>query len=148
MTIPHTENLHWNEALALDMPQMDDTHREFVDLLSVVLEAPEADVLDAWSALIAHTQEHFSMEEKWMHDTAFGPGHGHATHHQFILQVMHEAQQRGASGDIGAVRQNAHELGLWFPEHAQTMDASLTRHLQSVGYDPHTGLIAKPQAPL
>ena len=29
--------LEWSDALALDLPLMDDTHREFVDLLALPL---------------------------------------------------------------------------------------------------------------
>jgi hemerythrin-like metal-binding protein len=148
MNIPHTENLHWNEALALDIPLMDDTHREFVDLLAAVLEAPDAQILHTWLKLIAHTQEHFKMEEKWMIDTGFASGTAHATQHQVILQVMREGESRGRDGEAGAVRQMAHELGLWFPKHAEGMDAELALHMQATGYDPHTGKIARPQAPL
>jgi hypothetical protein len=49
-------------------------------------------------------------------------------------------------GHLALVRQMAHELGLWFPQHAQSMDASLALHLRSAGYDPETGAIAHPQA--
>jgi hemerythrin-like metal-binding protein len=113
-----------------------------------VLEAPDTQILDTWVKLIAHTQEHFEMEEKWMLDTGFAPGNSHATQHQVILQVMREGETRGRSGEAGAVRQMAHELGLWFPKHAESMDASLALHMQATGYDPHTGEITKPQAPL
>ena len=34
-------NLEWSDALALDLPAMDDTHREFVDLLAAVNAAPD-----------------------------------------------------------------------------------------------------------
>jgi hypothetical protein len=40
----------------------------------------------------------------------------------------------------------AHELGLWFPQHAQSMDAALALHLRGVGYDTSTGIVHSPQA--
>jgi hypothetical protein len=33
----------------------------------------------------------------------------------------------------------ASELALWFPQHAQSMDAALALHVRRVGYDPVTG---------
>jgi hypothetical protein len=54
---------------------------------------------------------------------------------------MREGEVRGMDGDYAAVRQMAHELGLWFPQHAQSMDASLALHLRSAGFDPITGAI-------
>jgi hemerythrin-like metal-binding protein len=141
-----TTPLQWNEALALDMPFMDDTHREFVDLLSKVVLAPADDVLRAWTALILHTEDHFSQEDRWMLATGFAPGNCHSTQHKVILQVMHEGEQHGQQGDLTVVRQMAHELGLWFPQHAHSMDASLALHLRSAGYDPITGTVAAPAA--
>jgi hypothetical protein len=40
----------------------------------------------------------------------------------------------------------AHELGIWFPQHAQTMDAALALHLRRVGYDAETGIVSAPDA--
>ena len=39
--------LEWSDALALDLPLMDDTHREFVDLLAQVEQAVAADLDEA-----------------------------------------------------------------------------------------------------
>jgi hemerythrin-like metal-binding protein len=138
--------LQWNEALALDMPMMDHTHREFVELLQAVVFATDVDILQRWSALIAHTQEHFDTEDHWMLATGFAPGNCHATQHKVILQVMREGEVHGHQGDLAMVRQMAHELGLWFPQHAQSMDASLALHLRSAGYDPMTGTLTAPVA--
>ena len=35
-------HLEWSDALNLDLPLMDDTHREFVDLLAGVDQATDA----------------------------------------------------------------------------------------------------------
>jgi hypothetical protein len=35
------------------------------------------------------------------------------------------------------------ELGKWFAQHAQTMDAALTWHLDQVGFDPLTGQMSR-----
>lgn len=139
-------SLQWSDALALDLPLMDDTHREFVDLLAQVEAAPDETLLDAWRELIAHTDEHFSREDAWMTSTRFASSNCHSMQHEVVLSVMREGAQRGETGDLATVRQMAHELGLWFPQHAQSMDAALALHLRSVGYDPLTGIVAAPQA--
>jgi hemerythrin-like metal-binding protein len=138
--------LQWNEALALDMPLMDDTHREFVELLEAVVLAADADIAARWSTLISHTQEHFDTEDQWMLASGFAPGNCHSIQHRVILQVMREGEARGMDGDYATVRQMAHELGLWFPQHAQSMDASLALHLRSAGFDPVTGAITETSA--
>jgi hypothetical protein len=45
-----------------------------------------------------------------------------------------------------SLRHMAKELALWFPQHAQTMDAALALHLRGVGYDPLTDVVSMPQA--
>ena len=39
----------------------------------------------------------------------------------------------------------ASELALWFPQHAQSMDAALALHLRRAGYDPVTGVVSRPE---
>jgi hemerythrin-like metal-binding protein len=140
------EPLQWTEGLSLDMPLMDETHQEFVDLLAKVVTAADASVLETWSELIGHTDAHFAAEDRWMQHTGFAPANCHSTQHKVILQVMREGERRGQDGDLAVVRQMAKELGLWFPNHAQSMDAALALHLRSAGYDPITGQVSVPQA--
>lgn len=138
--------LQWSDSLVLGLPFMDDTHREFVDLLATVVQAPDDDLLAAWQTLIDHTDDHFGREDQWMRDTRFSSSNCHSTQHNVILQVMREGDKRGQAGEFGVVRQMAHELGIWFPQHAQSMDAALALHLRGVGYDTSTGIVHSPQA--
>jgi hemerythrin-like metal-binding protein len=138
--------LQWSDSLALGLPFMDDTHHEFVDLLAAVVNASDTDLLTTWRSLIEHTDDHFGREDQWMQDTRFSSGNCHSMQHKVILQVMREGDTRGQAGELDVVRQMAHELGIWFPQHAQSMDAALALHLRGVGYDPATGIVHAPQA--
>ena len=138
--------LQWSDTLALGLPMMDDTHREFVDLLAKVVNAPDDTLLPLWRELVAHTDEHFAREDRWMTATGFASSNCHSTQHQVVLQVMREGDIRGTAGELAVVRQMADELGTWFPMHAQAMDATLALHLRNVGYDPLTGQVSMPQA--
>ena len=117
--------LEWSDALALDLPLMDDTHREFVDLLAQVEQADDATVVQRWQELVDHTEHHFGQEDAWMVATRF-----------CLRQLPHHAAQGGAAGDArrhragraGRPAAHPHHDGLlaqWFPQHAQMMDASL-----------------------
>lgn len=139
-------NLEWSDALALDLPAMDDTHREFVDLLARVEAATDDALLSHWRTLVEHTDEHFGREDQWMQATRFSSSNCHSVQHQVVLQVMREGITRAEAGDLGAVRQMSRELAIWFPQHAQSMDAALALHLRSIGYDPVTGIVAMPDA--
>lgn len=138
--------LEWSDALSLDLPLMDDTHREFVDLLAVVASASDDTLLQHWQVLVDHTDDHFGREDRWMQDTRFSSSNCHTMQHKVVLQVMREGAVRGAAGDLAVVRQMASELAIWFPQHAQSMDAALALHLRRVGYDPESGVVASPDA--
>ncbi|HET7866855.1 MAG TPA: hemerythrin domain-containing protein [Burkholderiaceae bacterium] len=138
--------LQWSDALWLDLPAMDDTHREFVDLLAAVEAAPDDQLAAAWRALIEHTEDHFAREDRWMRDTRFASGNCHTTQHLVVLQVMRETEANALAGPAGLIRAMAVELGRWFPQHAQGMDAALALHLRRVGYDVATGQVSLPQA--
>jgi hemerythrin-like metal-binding protein len=138
--------LGWSDALSLDLPVMDDTHREFVQLLAAVEDAPDAQLMPAWSALIAHTDVHFGQEDRWMRDTRFTSTNCHTTQHQVVLQVMREGEDQGLRGRIDLIRPLARELAQWFVQHAQSMDAALALHLRGVGYDVASGTVARPEA--
>lgn len=138
--------LQWSDTLALGLPVMDDTHHEFVDLLAKVRNAPDDALLALWRELVAHTDDHFAREDRWMKDTGFSSANCHTTQHQVVLQVMREGDKRGTAGDLAVVRQMADELVTWFPMHTQAMDAALALHLRGVGYDEKTGTVNMPQA--
>jgi hemerythrin-like metal-binding protein len=139
-------NLEWSDALALDLPAMDNTHREFVDLLALAETAPDDSLLTHWSTLVEHTDEHFSREDQWMQATRFSASNCHSMQHQIVLQVMREGIKLINAGDLATVRQMIRDLAIWFPQHAHSMDAALAQHLRSVGFDPITGLVAMPEA--
>ena len=117
---------------------MDQTHQEFVELLALVRRSPDVNLLSRWAQLIDHTQIHFDQEDTWMKETGLLPGNCHATQHEIVLKVMREGGKRGLAGDLTLVRHMAAELGPWFRNHAQTMDAGLALHLRSAGYDLET----------
>lgn len=138
--------LEWSDALALDLPLMDDTHREFVDLLAAVHGAGDAQLLPRWLALVEHTDHHFAQEDAWMVSTRFASSNCHSMQHRVVLQVMREGAARAQQGDLQVLRVMAGELALWFPQHAQSMDAALALHLRRVGFDPVSGVVHAPHA--
>jgi hemerythrin-like metal-binding protein len=138
--------LQWSETFTLGVQVMDETHREFVDLLSRVMQASDTELMALWTELVEHTDAHFAREDRWMTDTGFTADNCHSSQHKFVLRVLREGEKRGQAGDLAVVRQMADELGVWFPLHANAMDAALALHLHHVGYDERTGQVSLPDA--
>lgn len=143
--------LTWNDALALQHPQLDRTHEEFVILLgelqALLEESGGNDPLPLYARLLAHTEAHFSMEEAWMAATGFAPDNCHSRQHAMVLDVMRQVQVHcHRENDLAPLRNLAEELVNWFPAHAEMMDAALVFHMAQLGYEPATGAIARPVA--
>jgi hemerythrin-like metal-binding protein len=139
-------SLVWSDALSLSMPVMDDTHHEFVDLLAAAEDAADDALPKAWQTLIDPTAEHFAREDRWMVATGFAPGNCHATQHAVVRQVLRDGLEVPDPQRPAIIRRMAQELAQWFPQHAQSMDAALALHLNSVGFDPETGELSDAQA--
>ena len=134
--------LRWSDAMSLDLPAMDETHREFVALLGVVSDATDADLVAAWEELIDHTNAHFGQEDRWMRQARFASVNCHTTQHLVVLDALREGLEAGRAGQLDEIRRLAHELAIWFPMHAQSMDAALALHLRGVGFDVESGSVA------
>jgi hemerythrin len=140
--------LTWNDALALQQPQMDQTHREFVDLLAAVeaaLAQPPAQLQAAYTRFVAHTEAHFEQEERWMVALGFAPQNCHSVQHAQVLQLLHEMARRlQTQAEPAPMHLLVPGLAEWFPVHAQSMDAALAQTMAEQGFDPVTGIAAQP----
>ena len=135
--------LAWSPELALAQPHMDATHQEFIDLLAeaeAALAGHHGTLLERFETLVDHTLEHFGQEDRWMAATGFAPENCHSYQHQAVLGVMIECAKRAREqADFEPLRVAVGELAIWFPQHAQMMDAALAEHMRNVGFDPATG---------
>jgi hemerythrin-like metal-binding protein len=138
--------LEWSNTLELGVGKMDATHREFVDQLNALSVAPDAEFLAQLDAFIAHTEEHFEQERRWMTQVPFPPIHCHTTEHEGVLEAMREARQHVYEGRMEVGRVLARELAPWFASHAATMDAMLAHVLKASGFDPDNASAPQPEA--
>lgn len=127
--------LEWSDGLALGQPVMDETHREFVELLNRFGAAGDADRLARLDEFIAHTEAHFRQEEAWMERTQFPPLGCHRTEHEGVLEVMREVRKRIAGGETHYGEVLAKAVAEWFPLHAGSMDTVLALYIRQTGFD-------------
>jgi hemerythrin len=143
-TQPSASPLPWSSALSVGDARMDDTHEEFVTLLNQLLATPQDQQLPLYRAFIAHTEEHFAQEERWMLATGFSADNCHASHHATILETLHAVVEHFEKDDPEIITRLAEALVEWFPQHTASMDAGLALHLKAVGFDTQTETLADP----
>ena len=131
--------MEWNDTLVLDKSVMDDTHREFVDLLNRLADAQPKETLAVLDEFIAHTEAHFGQEQKWMEDMAFPPLACHAREHEGVLEISREVRNRIAAGQPKFAQVLAKAVAEWFEAHAASMDHVLALYMKEKGYEAGHG---------
>lgn len=123
-----TDELTWTDAFLCGFAPMDETHREFVEIVGAMLQAPDHELLNHLKKLIIHSEEHFSQEETWMQKTDFPATECHTNEHNAVLGSMREvAEYLENGGSADEARRLAIELARWFPGHTDYLDASLAQ---------------------
>ena len=128
--------MEWSDTLVLDKGVMDDTHREFIELLNRLADAPDENMLAVLDEFIKHTEEHFAQEQRWMEHMAFPPLTCHAREHDGVLETAHEVRRRVAAGEMRFGPVLAKAVAEWFANHAGSMDHVLALYMKEKGYDP------------
>lgn len=123
-----TAEFPWTDAFLLGYAPMDDTHREFVKIVDVMLSASDDEFAAHVDIFLKHAEEHFEMERAWMIATDFPATDCHVNEHETVLKSVREVADHIATGGaIAMCRPLVDELVRWFPGHADYMDASLAQ---------------------
>ena len=77
-----------SENLTLGVAAMDDVHAEFQTLLERAKTADAQHFLEAFAALIEHTEAHFAMEDELMRSHGFYGMQEHIDEHETLLNEM------------------------------------------------------------
>lgn len=135
-SISHAEvmQMEWKACFELGLAPMDETHREFVAMLSGLESCPEGEFLDRLERFAAHTVAHFDQENAWMHASGFPPIRCHVSEHERVLRVIFDVLSQVRTGDLELGRRLIAELPHWFEHHAATMDWALAGYIRTTGY--------------
>jgi len=126
--------LDWNDTLSVGQDRMDETHREFVDLLNRLGEAPDDEVLACIDEFIVHTEAHFGQEQDWMGAIQFTASECHLREHDGVMEVVREVRNRVAAGETALGKVLAAAVAEWFENHARSMDTVLAMVILEKGY--------------
>lgn len=123
------EAFQWSDAFLLGYGKMDDTHREFVELVAALLACPDDEMSERLRAFSVHAERHFADELKWMLTSQFPATQCHADEHAAVMGSVKQVQELVDAGNIEVARSLATELARWFPGHADHMDSALAQWL-------------------
>lgn len=120
----------WSEGLAVGHADMDATHREMVALMDVAAAADKAGFPAAFTALLAHTRDHFAAEERMMAESGDPAVAEHTSHHAKLINELEQLETRVAAGRAMMAKAFIRErLPEWLQTHATGMDSMLAHHL-------------------
>lgn len=121
----------FDNAYRLDHAQMDDTHREFVELVNRIEQCGQVAFIDGFRQLVTHTEAHFANEQLLMEQSKFPATAEHVGEHQRVLGQLHQMLRRIEKGSVAMARAFVCEqVPGWFKLHAITMDSALAAHLK------------------
>jgi len=123
------QGFEWSDRYLLGHPAMDDTHREFVELVNALLTVDAGDLESALAEFARHAEAHFEQENRWMETDGFPARDCHVDEHNKVLASVREVQEELANGNVQLVRDLAVALMDWFPAHADYMDSALSTWL-------------------
>ncbi len=131
--------MQWDDSLVLDGGVIDDTHREFVELLNRMADAPDDQMLVVIDEFIGHCEQHFGQEQRWMQELEFPPLACHTGEHDSVMEIAREVRKRAAAGETSFGRVLAQGVAEWFATHAASMDTVLALYMKEHGYTPEEG---------
>lgn len=124
---------------ALGVPDMDATHREFLEAVGAMLRAPAADLGVLFLEALAHTERHFENESRLMRACSSSAQAEHEGEHARVLVEMRHFAAGLQRGRLAPVRAYVRSLPDWFAQHVATMDAALAGCIKRAGTSPAQG---------
>ncbi len=119
---------HLSDTLKVGVDSIDQRHEEFYVLYDTLKNATDSDFLEAFNAVILHTQGHFAEEEADMERVVYPNKFEHKQEHQKALDEMNYFREKVVSGKLMFAKAYVKDrLGDWFRNHLLNMDSDLAR---------------------
>lgn len=135
--------LVWQNARhALQAGAMDGAHREFVALINQLADASDQEELHHLNRLLAHCEDHFAQEARWMQLFALPNPEKHLHDHDEVMALLRRAGEDLRAGQAGSGREVTETLARWFERHSITLDAALAFQMQQTSKPKYVGIVA------
>jgi hemerythrin len=116
---------YWSPRLTLGLPEVDATHRELLDELTRLQQAPDAEFAACYARFVAHVERDFREEEDLMEAVQFVGLPSHREQHCRVLGGLHHVARQVMEGDLDAGREAVALMPGWFLLHMETMDSAM-----------------------
>ena len=128
----------WKEKYVLGIEEIDNQHRNLVDLINRLFAAMQSgagkDVLDeTLSGLVDYTRRHFMTEEILMGNYDYPELDEHVAEHHKFTEEISKFQQEYQSGNTGISIQLISYLRNWLDEHISETDHKYGDFLREKG---------------
>lgn len=125
------DHLAWSDDMLVGHGAIDETHREFVDLISELRQCLPEDAVRQLLRLKEHVLSHFEMEEQLMRQFNYPSPECHSDEHTKVVNAIDQVLQRLQTGRLALseVHRLAQALMDWFPGHITYMDSALSTWL-------------------
>jgi hemerythrin len=116
---------YWSPRMSLGVPSVDACHRELLDELAMLEDAPDKEFAASYTRFVARVERDFREEEDLMEQTAFCGLPSHREQHARMLAGLHHVARQVMAGDIASGRDVVALMPGWFMLHIETMDGAL-----------------------
>ncbi len=119
--------IEWTDDLSLDIPEMDDQHKQLIALLNEFYNAVERGereegIRHLFDGVDRYAVFHFSAEEAFMEQIGYPELASHRETHAMVRREYMAAMERHEAGDRKAVRDLVAFLFSWLYTHIQKTD--------------------------
>lgn len=124
-------HLAWSDDMLVGHGAIDETHREFVDLVNELRRCLPEDATRQLLRLKEHVLSHFEKEEQLMRQFNYPSPDCHSDEHAKVVHAIDQVLQRLQTGllALSGVHRLAQALMDWFPGHITYMDSALSAWL-------------------
>jgi hemerythrin-like metal-binding protein len=134
--------LSWNNKYKINIPTLDAQHKQlfntYADLNQALKEGLRPSVIkDTLDRLHMYVSRHFTMEEKYMRESAYPGIDQQREAHKYFSAVFTEILEEFNSGGLtpGIVKKIQNELGHWLTNHVSELDMEFGRFYSTKNKD-------------
>lgn len=140
-----SDSFVWSDTMLMGCIPMDETHREFVEIVGRLLQCNKSNAGSLLESLETHIVAHFELERTLMASTDFPAAACHNDEHDAVLGSLKGVRERLASSKakFHDVRIFAEHLAEWFPGHADYLDSALSAWVSKKLYGGYPVVLRK-----